>query len=86
MEAEKMEAAPQGPPLSYSQPSDAQRLRQLLSQLSLSQRGAAAELGANPRDMRYWCSGERPVPRMVVLALERLVDLQRMVQNGPTGG
>jgi hypothetical protein len=62
----------------YSNPSDATRVRDLLVQLDLGQRGAARELQINERAMRGYCNGEK-VPRVVILALERLVDLQRCV-------
>lgn len=86
MEIKRKEAAREGPPLSYSQPTDAARVRSLLTQLGLSQREGARELGANEREMRYWCSGERPVPRMVVLALERLLEMRRTIQGEAGGG
>lgn len=62
----------------YSAPTDADKVRALLTQAGLSQRGAAAELEISERAMRYYCGGDK-VPRVVMLALERLVDLQRRV-------
>jgi ribosome-binding protein aMBF1 (putative translation factor) len=65
----------------YSEPSDADRVRELITQLGLSQRAIAKELDINDRVMRYYCSGEQPVPRVVMLALEHLVCLQRQVMK-----
>lgn len=52
------------------------RLRFLLKEAGLSQRGAARELGINEREMRHWCAGEGEPPRMVYLALEQLIQLE----------
>lgn len=51
---------------------DADRLRDTLAALELSQRGAARQIGVNERTMRRYCLGESPVPRMVWLALRGL--------------
>ena len=53
---------------------DAGRLRELIAQTGLSQRGTARELGLPDRAIRSYCSGE-PVPRYVILAMERLVQI-----------
>ena len=53
---------------------DADKIRALLERGGLSQRGAARELGVDERTMRRYCGGET-VPRVVLLALERLVEL-----------
>lgn len=66
------------PEHSYATPDDATRIRELLAKMEMSQRGAAAELQINERTMRDYCAGKK-VPRVVILALERLVDLQRRV-------
>ena len=67
----------EGPPESdYATPSDATKVRDLLAKIGLGQRGAARELDINERTMRGYCAGEK-VPRVVMLALERLVDLHR---------
>lgn len=50
------------------------RLLLLLKQGGYSQRGAAKELEISERMMRYYCSGKQPVPRVVMLALEHLVN------------
>jgi transcriptional regulator with XRE-family HTH domain len=66
--------------MSYDAPPSAdKRIRELLVQAGLSQRGAARELELDERTMRYYCSGDRAVPKVVILALERLVDLRRTV-------
>jgi DNA-binding XRE family transcriptional regulator len=64
--------------LDYSMPTDASRVRELLAKMGLGQRAAARELDINERTMRDYCAGKK-VPRVVILALERLVDLQRRV-------
>jgi DNA-binding transcriptional regulator YiaG len=75
-------------------PTTAQHVRDLLLQANLSQRAAARELRVDDRTMRYWCTGRRVPPRMALLALERLVDLNRqqpavtaepIVADGPPG-
>ena len=53
---------------------DRARLLQLISDGKYSQRGAARELGISERMMRYYCSGEQPTPRAILLALEHLVN------------
>lgn len=65
--------------VSYSQPSPADRVRELLLKTGLSQREAARELEVDDRTLRYWCAGKHEPPRMAILALERLIDLQRKV-------
>lgn len=51
---------------------DASRIRAELTRLGRSQRGAAAELGIDPRTMRRYCAGDLPVPQVVWLALSAL--------------
>lgn len=53
---------------------DAAHLRTLIERGGYSQRCAARELGISERMMRYYCSGEHPVPRVVMLAMEHLVN------------
>lgn len=60
--------------------SDADRLRKLLSDAGLSQRGAARQLDIDERTMRRYCSGELDVPRVVWLAIEAL-SKRRQVSN-----
>jgi hypothetical protein len=55
----------------------ARPLADLLGDAGLSQRGAAKALGINERTMRRYCSGDAAVPRVIVLALERLRDTRR---------
>ena len=49
-----------------------EELRELLGQLGMSQRGAAKELGIDERTMRYWASGDSPIPPMAIYALKWL--------------
>ena len=63
---------------SYSEPSQATQMRELLGRAGLSQREAARELQISDREMRGYCTKVK-VPRVVILALERLVDLGRHV-------
>lgn len=77
MAAVKNDAA--APERSYVTPDDAAKVKDMLAKLQLGQRAAARELEISERMMRYYCSGEKVVPRVVMLALERLVDLQRRV-------
>lgn len=53
-------------------PSD-EYLRDMLERIGLSQRAAARLLGVNERTMRYYCSGEQPMPYTVQYAVEMLV-------------
>jgi hypothetical protein len=62
----------------YSAPSDATVIRDMLARLSLSQRAAAEQLDVSARDMRAYCAG-KTVPKVVMLALARLLHLQRSV-------
>jgi len=68
----------------YAEPSDADRVRDLLERAGLGQRAAARELGIEERTMRRYCAGGA-VPRVVILALERLADLQRQVTGVDAG-
>lgn len=65
----------------YSQPTTGARIRELLIRADLTQRAAARELEMDERTMRYYCADDpdRIPPRMVFLALERLVELRRQV-------
>lgn len=56
---------------------DAKKLRALLERAGLTQVAAARELGMGERMMRHYCAGNWPVPRMVWLALERLIEIRR---------
>jgi hypothetical protein len=58
--------------------SDSVRVHELLKRARLGQAEAARVLEISDRDMRRYASGEKPVPRVVILALERLVDLERV--------
>lgn len=48
-------------------------LHATLASLELTQRGAAGLIGVSERSMRYWCSGERPVPEWA----QRMLRLMR---------
>lgn len=76
MAAVKKDAA--APERSYATPDDATKVRDLLAKLGMGQREAARELEISERSIRYYCAGDK-VPRVVMLALERLVDLKRRV-------
>jgi hypothetical protein len=61
-------------------PTDADRIREQLEILGLSQREAARALGIDDRSMRYYCAGQMPVPSAVILALRYLEQMQRNQQ------
>jgi hypothetical protein len=69
------EAADTGLDAAYDPPTDEQaaELRKLIADGGYSQRGAAKELQISERMMRYYCAGEQPVPRVVMLAMRHLV-------------
>jgi DNA-binding transcriptional regulator YiaG len=52
---------------------DADRLRDTLARLQLSQRGLARALDLDERIVRRWCAGQDRVPRVVWLAIDALV-------------
>jgi hypothetical protein len=56
--------------------SDSERVQELLKRAHLGRSEAAEVLEVSDRDMQRYASGEKPVPRVVILALERLVDLE----------
>jgi hypothetical protein len=64
--------------MDYATPTKADQVRELLSRAALGQREAARELEIDERTMRGYCAGD-DVPKIVILALERLVDLRRRV-------
>lgn len=55
---------------------NARELREKLAGIGVSQREAARQLDITDRMMRYYCSGEKPVPKAVELALEQ-INVQR---------
>jgi hypothetical protein len=65
--------------LNYLNPSDATKLREMLAKLELTQADGARALEISARSMRYYCAG-KPVPKVVMLAMERLVDSTRRVE------
>ena len=54
-------------------PCDAVELRDLLVHGGYSQASGAVALEISPRMMRYYVSGDKPVPRVVMLAMRHLV-------------
>jgi hypothetical protein len=73
--APRPERTPPGP-LVQGQSADARRVRELLRKGGLGLRAAARELEIDELALRGYCTG-RPVPRYVMLAIERLADLRR---------
>lgn len=61
------------PDAKFAKPLDVEYLRELLNHAELTQRGAAKVLGIHERQMRYYCSGDIPIPYTVQYALEMLV-------------
>jgi plasmid maintenance system antidote protein VapI len=64
------------------------RLRVLLGKADLSEQAAATVLELDEAEIRAYIAAERPVPRYVILALERIVDMRGMAAerwpvNGP---
>jgi hypothetical protein len=70
------EQAEAGLDTAYDPPTDEQaaELRKLIAEGGYSQRSAAKELQISERAMRYHCSGDQPVPRVVMLAMRHLVN------------
>lgn len=56
---------------------NAARLRALLGKADLSEEAAATVLEIDESEIRAYCSGDKPVPRIVILALQRVVDMRR---------
>jgi len=55
---------------------DAIGLRVLLGKADLTEEAAAAVLEVDEADIRAYVAAEKPVPRYVILALERIVDMR----------
>jgi len=55
---------------------DARGLRVLLGKADLTEEAAATVLELNEADIRAYVAAEKRVPRYVILALERIVDLR----------
>ena len=51
-------------------------LRVLLGKADLTEEAAAIVLELSEADIRAYVAAEKPVPRYVILALERIVDLR----------
>jgi hypothetical protein len=56
----------------YANPLDAWRVRDLLGQTDLTEEAAARALDISKAILRRYRDGQEPVPRGVILALERL--------------
>jgi hypothetical protein len=56
----------------YANPLDAWRIRELLGQTDLTEEAAARALDIGEASLRRYRDGQEPVPRDVILALERL--------------
>lgn len=56
---------------------DAQRFRDALEKLDMTQRGFAAEIGLGERHIRKLCAGDEPVPRYVWMVIELLTIKRR---------
>ena len=54
----------------------AKRLRLLLSQADLTEAAAATVLELDEANMHAYVAAKKPVPRYVILALERIVDMR----------
>jgi len=65
--------------MDYSGPVDAARLRALLAKADLSEEAAATVLEVNEADLRTYVAAQKAVPRYVILALERIVDMRGMI-------
>ena len=70
------EQAEAGLDAAYDPPTTEQaiQMRKLIAQGGYTQEGAARELQISPRLMRYYVAGDRPVPRVVMLAMRHLVE------------
>lgn len=62
----------------YGDPSDTQRVRELILTMGMPEEAVAKQIEIDAPSLRGYCAGKK-VPRVVILALERLVDLHRRV-------
>lgn len=69
------DAAERGMETAFDQPTSdqAKQLRKLIADGGYNQLSAAKAIDVSPRMMRYYCSGDKDVPRVVMLAMEHLV-------------
>jgi hypothetical protein len=58
-----------------------EELRALVEQTGMSLRKAAEELDISVRSIRYYASGEQPIPRVVIYALRYLVSQEHSRAN-----
>jgi hypothetical protein len=61
----------------YANPRIAWRLRELLAEGDLTEQEAARKLGVSEATLCSYRDGQESVPRDVILALERLVEMRR---------
>jgi DNA-binding transcriptional regulator YiaG len=66
---------------SYADPTEAHRIRDLLTRAGLTQKAAALELGVDVSTVQQWYVERPKPPRMAILALERLIELQRTLRD-----
>lgn len=64
----------------YADRTDSHRISDLLTRAGLTQKAAALELGVDVSTVQQWYVERPKPPRMAILALERLIELQRMVR------
>jgi len=60
----------------YANPMDAWRVRELLGETDLTEEAAARALDISEAVLRRYRDGQEPVPRGVILALERLAGMR----------
>lgn len=78
--------APQLPDAKWHRPEPGY-MRELLAKANLSQRAAARLLGVDERTMRYYASGQTPLPYPAQFCLEALADKSSgMVADAPREG
>jgi DNA-binding transcriptional regulator YiaG len=65
--------------LDYREPTEAQRVRDLLMRSRLDARQAARELEIDEAMVSRWCMGKAKPSKMAMLALERLYTLHRTI-------
>lgn len=53
---------------------DTERFRALIERIGMNRESLARELDVNARELRRMLAGTRPVPRVVLLALEKMAE------------
>jgi hypothetical protein len=64
------------PDTGSSSPPNAKRLRVLLGQADITEEAAAIVLDVDEADIRAYVAGKQSVPRYVILAVERIVNMR----------